>query len=625
MTAIKELNNSAIATSPDAENRRHVEEEEEEEEVEYVMPEPPDGGWGWVVVFCSFMIHVIADGVTYTFGIFHMEFLRHFGESNGATSWVSSIMVGTTFCVGPFASGLTNQFGCRTVTIIGSLLATFGLIMSTIAPSVTFLYFSAGLCTGCGFGLMYLPAIVCVTCYFERRRAFATGIAVCGSGIGTFLLAPVIQWMVGDLGWQGAMLVTAGFVLNCCVFGALFRPLQKKPVLKRLKRCSFSSAQSPCNGDARKCSLPNGTLNSNGDICIAPLKIENLQKHSSLLGIDQNPHHFSSVQQIRNATSMTLSCGTTSSRRSSVRLRNGPMARKDIFYSGSVRNLPVCVSNLYLYDVQVEDDEKKEPVKKSTMAKFTNFLCPTVMREAFTEMMNFRLMTDVVFLMFGFSNFFTNIGFNVPFVYTKDRAVGLDIADEKTASYLLSVIGIANTVARVILGYLSDHSCVNRLWLYNASLTFCGIATAFSALCKDYSTMALYAAVFGATAGAYVSLTSVILVDLLGLDKLTNSFGLLLLFEGVACLIGPPITGWLHDYTGSYDPGFYVSGAMIAVSGLMLFYIPCVQRYFQKNKHVQEHVDIVLSPTSSLSPKSGSPVKDAVLNRKIFCRSDIIA
>lgn len=78
----------------------HGQEEEEEEEMDLGMPEPPDGGWGWVVVFCSFMIHVIADGVTYTFGIFYMEFLRHFGESKGATSWVASIMVGTTFCVG---------------------------------------------------------------------------------------------------------------------------------------------------------------------------------------------------------------------------------------------------------------------------------------------------------------------------------------------------------------------------------------------------------------------------------------------------------------------------------------------------------------------------------------------
>jgi len=43
--------------------------------------------------------------------------------------------------------------------------------------------------------------------------------------------------------------------------------------------------------------------------------------------------------------------------------------------------------------------------------------------------------------------------------------------------------------------------------------------------------------------GVYVSLTSVVLVDLLGLEMLTNSFGLLLMFQGIATLIGPPIAG----------------------------------------------------------------------------------
>ena len=55
-----------------------------------------------------------------------------------------------------------------------------------------------------------------------------------------------------------------------------------------------------------------------------------------------------------------------------------------------------------------------------------------------------------------------------------------------------------------------------------------------------------YAVTFGVTAGVYVSLTSVILVDLLGLEKLTNAFGLLLLFQGLATLIGPPIVGKLN-------------------------------------------------------------------------------
>ena len=45
------------------------------------------------------------------------------------------------------------------------------------------------------------------------------------------------------------------------------------------------------------------------------------------------------------------------------------------------------------------------------------------------------------------------------------------------------------------------------------------------------------------TSGAYVGLTSVVLVDLLGLDKLTNAFGLLLMFQGIASVLGPPIIG----------------------------------------------------------------------------------
>lgn len=46
-------------------------------------------------------------------------------------------------------------------------------------------------------------------------------------------------------------------------------------------------------------------------------------------------------------------------------------------------------------------------------------------------------------------------------------------------------------------------------------------------------------------AGCYVSLTAIILVDLLGVDKLTSSFGVTLLVQGIAVLIGPPVCGML--------------------------------------------------------------------------------
>ena len=72
---------------------------------------------------------------------------------------------------------------------------------------------------------------------------------------------------------------------------------------------------------------------------------------------------------------------------------------------------------------------------------------------------------------------------------------------------------------------------------------FHAIALAVSNFCTDYTSQAVFCAVFGVTSGAYVGLTSVVLVDLLGLDKLTNAFGLLLLFQGIASVLGPPIIG----------------------------------------------------------------------------------
>ena len=48
-------------------------------------------------------------------------------------------------------------------------------------------------------------------------------------------------------------------------------------------------------------------------------------------------------------------------------------------------------------------------------------------------------------------------------------------------------------------------------------------------------------------AGVYVCLTPIVLVDLLGLEKLSNSFGLVLLFQGIGAVAGPPFAG-LYGY-----------------------------------------------------------------------------
>ena len=76
-----------------------------------------------------------------------------------------------------------------------------------------------------GFGLVNLPGIVIVSNYFEKKRSFALGIATAGGGIGTLVLAPVIELMEGSLGWAVTFMVLSGIVLLGVPLAAVFRPV----------------------------------------------------------------------------------------------------------------------------------------------------------------------------------------------------------------------------------------------------------------------------------------------------------------------------------------------------------------------------------------------------------------
>ena len=63
-------------------------------------------------------------------------------------------------------------------------------------------------------------------------------------------------------------------------------------------------------------------------------------------------------------------------------------------------------------------------------------------------------------------------------------------------------------------------------------------------------------------------------------------------------------TGWISDMTGNYDLAFYVAGAGILISGLMLAIIPFLYRCdsivrSQRNHSLKKDDDNTLSPTDS--------------------------
>ena len=79
---------------------------------------------------------------------------------------------------------------------------------------------------GFGLGMIYLPSIVIVGYYFESKRALATGIAVCGSGVGSIILPLLSNFILTYFEtWKSVVIMFGIFCLSCIIFGYQMKPL----------------------------------------------------------------------------------------------------------------------------------------------------------------------------------------------------------------------------------------------------------------------------------------------------------------------------------------------------------------------------------------------------------------
>ncbi|CAH1100778.1 unnamed protein product [Psylliodes chrysocephalus] len=219
--------------------------------VEKTSQKIPDGGWGWLVVLAAFIINMLSDGVGFTFGLLYIEFLNEFGASKSATSWIGSLFMALPLIAGPIGSALVDKYGCRSMTIIGGIVCTLGLTLSSYARSIGVMYLTFGVIGGLGLTLCFVTAVVSIAFWFEKNRTIALGLAASGTGFGTAIYSPLATWFLFEFGWRGTLLITAGLFANMCVCGALMRDPdwiiqeeKKEKKLKREKRRRKSSASS---------------------------------------------------------------------------------------------------------------------------------------------------------------------------------------------------------------------------------------------------------------------------------------------------------------------------------------------------------------------------------------------
>jgi len=169
--------------------------------------------YGWFVVAATFAITFVGFGNAYSFGAFLPSLQHDFAASRGSVSLVFSLAGFFYFGLGVISGPLADRWGSRLLAVIGMILIGIGLVLASVARSLTEVYAAYGLGVGLGIGCAYVPAVAAVQRWFNRRRGFASGLAVSGIGVGTLVAPPVVAVLIERLGWRGTYLALGIFTL----------------------------------------------------------------------------------------------------------------------------------------------------------------------------------------------------------------------------------------------------------------------------------------------------------------------------------------------------------------------------------------------------------------------------
>lgn len=613
---------------------KEADEEEEEDEIidTAAVVVPPDSGWAWVVMVASFLCCTVIDGIVFCSPMIQKQLMLEFKVEKTYVALVSSLLSGCYLMAGPFVSALANRFGFRPVTIFGAIFSAICFGLSYFATSVEYLLIIYGIFGGIGFCMVYIPAVVIIGFYFEKWRALATGIALCGSGVGTFVFYPVTNMLLTALGWRWTLAIQGLIILCCAIFGLAFRPIQpitlgvtedgnvvdeEKIKLNghgntvaptpQLHQAAFTK---PLPEGRFAYSMPNSAHNTymgasqrnhyptaaeifkgmnlerrpsgqaskgtelkqlrksqpttpNGD----PQQLTfNLHKELTTVGENEEEAENDNLLETEpKPITIQARRHTVSGRRPQDLAKRGhghgaahadgahhghghsqasssrPMYRDDIFFTGSLTRIPQYQSQTSLaYHMSVTRLPTKQDMLEDRQKGCR--ICPEAVTRTLSTMLDTSLLKSPAFMCLSVSGFLTMMGFFVPFVFLQDRAVKAGMEEESIVA-VLSGIGVVNTIARIVCGSLSSFPALKPLWLNNVALTVGGLATIFSGVVIDATTQWAFAVLFGICIASFSALRSLIAVELIGLEKLTNAFGFLMLFQGVAATIGSPIAG----------------------------------------------------------------------------------
>ncbi|HXJ83137.1 MAG TPA: MFS transporter [Candidatus Methylomirabilis sp.] len=166
----------------------------------------------WIIIIAAIVIVGFGVGALFSLAVFLRPMQESMAWSRAAISAVA-LWMWVAYGTGSLMWGmLSDRWGARRVVIAGGLLLGLGLVASSRITSLWQLYVAFGGVVGVAAGAFYAPLTTTATRWFTANRGLAVALVSAGTGLGTFMVAPLTRWLISSYDWRLAMLILGDIV-----------------------------------------------------------------------------------------------------------------------------------------------------------------------------------------------------------------------------------------------------------------------------------------------------------------------------------------------------------------------------------------------------------------------------
>ncbi|KAF8782659.1 Monocarboxylate transporter 9 like protein [Argiope bruennichi] len=524
-------------------------------------PEGPDSARSWAIAAAACVINTLLSGISRATGLFYVALIETYGVSRLQANLPFTMRNAIRNLLGPLVGAIGQRYGPRDVTIVGGIFASLGIILCTFAPNVIWITILWGGMHGLGVALGNTLFQVIVTQYFEKYRATASGLALSGACLGSFVFPILTEYMLDTLGLAGSFLVTGGLVLHVLPAAIMLkeppwiqRDIKEKEKVEAKKQLSnVSTVSKKISKSTHSMSIIQEDETSTDSQNVSVVK-RSSSSNSSAYHEDKDKESNS-----RDANNMTYGIDNPSYAGSSLELnkKKSDQNRDEVVPRERLRTISIGEVSLTIKSPPPEHQQETS-IYKGTMKLFRDpmFHMISLSLAAFAMLFDPALTVIVDYLM--------------------DKGV-----TEEIAKYFISILSVGDLLGRLCFGWVTDRnymSVSNFMMVIQIMQGLCFLAMP---LFNGFDTLMAIMVIYGVMSGANLVMYPILVGKYLQSVQ-SLAIGFIAFFSGLLSFAVPPLIGYFRDEVGSYDGMFYITGGLSAATGCFWLLEPLLLKLREK-------------------------------------------